>query len=334
MRRLVWLGVVLAVLWSGWWFFASMAIKNGVSAWLADRRAEGWQADVAQTRISGFPVSLNVTLTDPALADPQTGVAFTTSSLQISAPAWSPGTVSVIFPSDELALSTPIAHYKAIAEDAEANLELRTGMSAEVKALTLQAGSWSISAPWGVLLGAAGVDMQMLQDAEDRTLYAIKLESPAFQHGDVPRRALRLPDDWPLAFDNLLLDMSVRFDKPLDRRTIEEARPQPRRVELRVAEAAWGNLLFRLAADLDVSDAGLPTGDVALQARNWQDILEIAESAGILPGPVRPQLENILAALARGSGNPDAIDVTLALRKGTIFMGFIPLGPAPRLVIR
>ncbi len=334
MRRLVWLGVVLAVLWSGWWVFASLAIQNGVSGWLADRRAEGWQADVAQTRVSGFPMSLDVTLTDPAMADPQTGVAFTTSSLQISAPAWSPGTVSVFLPSNELVLSTPIARYRTIAEDAEVRLGLRGGTSAEVKQLALQAGSWTISGPLGDLLGAAALDMQMLQDAEDHRLYAFNIEAPAFQPGDVPRRILRLPADWPLAFDNLLLDMSIRFDKPFDRSTIEEARPQPRRVELRVAEAAWGSLLIRLAAELDVSDEGIPTGDVALQARNWQDILEIAENAGVLPAPIRPQLENIIAALARSSGNPDAIDVTLAMRKGTVFLGFIPLGPAPRLIIR
>jgi hypothetical protein len=334
MRRLVWLGVVLAVLWSGWWFFAAQAIENGVSGWLADRRSEGWQADVAQTRVSGFPVSFDATLTDPALADPQTGVAFTTSALQFSAPAWSPTTVSVYIPSDELVLSTPIARYKATAKAAEARLRLRAGTSAEVSELALQSGSWAISGPWGILLGAAGIEMRMLQDAENHTLYAFNIDAPAFQPGDVPRRALRLPADWPLAFDNLALDMSVRFDKPFDRRTIEEARPQPRRIDLRVAEAAWGKLLIRFAAELDVSDAGIPTGDVAVQARNWQSILEIAENAGVLPGAVRPQLENILAALARGSGNPDAIDVTLALRNGTIFMGFIPLGPAPRLVIR
>ena len=37
---------------------------------------------------------------------------------------------------------------------------------------------------------------------------------------------------------------------------------------------------------------------------------------------------------AQSSGNPEALDVTITLRNGTAFLGFIPLGPVPPIRLR
>ena len=63
-------------------------------------------------------------------------------------------------------------------------------------------------------------------------------------------------------------------------------------------------------------------------------MLTLAQSAGLLPSELRPQLESILSALAGTSGNPEAFDVTLTLANGRVSMGFLPLGPAPRIYLR
>ena len=83
-------------------------MQNGLEAWLAERRAEGWQADVVETRASGYPFVLETTLVGPTLADPDSGVAFAASQLKIEAPAWWPGYVSVAFPQDEMIFASPL----------------------------------------------------------------------------------------------------------------------------------------------------------------------------------------------------------------------------------
>lgn len=334
MRRLVWLGLVFALLWSGWWLFASIAIKNGMDAWLEERRAEEWQAEVSDLTVSGYPLSLETHMQAPMLADPQTGLAFDTPELVVRAPAYAPGTVTVTFPQDEIALATPQGRRTILTDNAKARLTLSGGTTGEVAHLSLTSGPWALSSAEGMLMSADAITMQMDQDDAEDTLYTFNIESPAFQPGEVPRRAARVPRDWPTTFDSLVLDMSVRFDRPIDRRTIEEQRPQPRRIDLRVAEAVWGALSLRFSAALDVSPEGLPSGEFSIQARNWRSLLEVAENAGTLPTGLRPQLEQILQALARGSGNADALDVTLSLRDGEIFLGFIPLGSTAPLVIR
>jgi hypothetical protein len=213
-------------------------------------------------------------------------------------------------------------------------MRLRPRSDLQLQDMAVTTARWGITSPEGTLWSAEALTLSVQQDETTPELYAFVANAPNFKPGGVPRRQFRIPQDWPIAFDSLKLEALVRFDRPFDRRTIEEARPQPRRIDLPLAEAVWGSLLLRSAAALDVSEDGLLTGEWSLQARNWQDMLALAENAGTLPSQLRPQLDNILAALARGSGNPDAIDVTLTLRNGQIFLGFIPLGQAPRVILR
>ncbi len=334
MRRLVWILILFAAVWSGWWFFAANSLRNGLEAWLEERRALGWQADVSETTIGGFPLALETTLERPALADPETGLAFAASTLEISAPAWWPGHVTLIFPQDEIVIASPVLRNTVRAEQAQADLRLHPGATLELQQMQLTSGPWALAAPQGSWMAAEGLTLGMTQDADTATLYSFVLDAPAFEPGSLPRKALRVPDDWPVAFESLQLALQIRFDRPFDRSTIEDARPQPRRINLELAEAQWGALLLRGAATLDVSPKGVLSGEVSLQARNWQDMLSLAQSAGALPEGLRPQLESILGALARSSGNPDTIDAALTLRDGRIFLGFIPLGSAPRLVLR
>jgi hypothetical protein len=63
-------------------------------------------------------------------------------------------------------------------------------------------------------------------------------------------------------------------------------------------------------------------------------MLDLAEAAGKLSRARRQQSEGILQALAQASGNPKTLDVTLSLGDGAIKLGFIPLLPSPRLLLR
>lgn len=334
MRRLVWLGLLFAALWSGWWMFASASLRSGLASWLEERRDEGWQAEVSNIGSSGFPFALETTLEAPVLADPETGLAVSASRLDVQAPVWWPGHVSVLFPPDEIFVASPQLRQTIRADTAMANLRLHPGTALEVEQMALTSGPWSLSLPQGSIMSASGLTLDMTQAPEVKTQYAFTLDAPAFKPGTVPRSALLIPDDWPVAFDSLKLEMNVTFDRPIDRQTIETARSQPRQIDLTLAEAQWGALLLRSAAALSVAPGGVLSGEFSLQARNWREMLSLAETAGAIPAGLRPQLENVLSALAGSGGNPETIDVELKLRDGTIYLGFIPLGPAPLLVVR
>ncbi|MEM1073075.1 MAG: DUF2125 domain-containing protein [Pseudomonadota bacterium] len=334
MRRLFFTVLVLAALWCAWWLSAAWGFETGINQWFEQRRAENWQAEAQKVTVSGFPLSVDTMIENPSLADPQTGVAFSASSLHFNVPAWWPGHVTLHLPADEMNFASPLTSHTLQAENAIATLRLQPKAELELDQMGLTADAWELSGPDGSIVSARSLNLDMEQHETQRTRYAFTADAPQFQPGALVRQTLRIPDDWPVTFDALALDMTVNFDRPIDRTTIEENRPQPRAIDLRLAEAQWGTLSVRMAATLGVAEGGVLNGEVSLQAQNWQIMLNLAESAGTLPSALRPQIENILSALARSGGNPETIDVTFELRDGRAFLGFIPLGPAPRLILR
>ena len=141
---------------------------------------------------------------------------------------------------------------------------------------------------------------------------------------------MALPD----RLQEMRLDATVTFDKPWDISAINQARPQPRHIDLALARVEWGELALQVAADLEVDENGQARGDVSLQARNWRQMLQGAVAAGALDASAAGLAESTLGLMARMGGNPDTLDITLSLRDGRIYLGPVSLGAAPVFRLR
>lgn len=71
-----------------------------------------------------------------------------------------------------------------------------------------------------------------------------------------------------------------------------------------------------------------------MKATNWREMLELAVGAGLIPEGLAPTVERGLEVLAGMSGSPETLDAPLSFRNGYVAFGPIPLGPAPRFVLR
>ena len=129
-------------------------------------------------------------------------------------------------------------------------------------------------------------------------------------------------------------DLTATFDRPWDRFSVEDSRPQPVQLELREVKAHWGDLLLQATADLDIDRAGIPTGELHIQARNWRTMFDLLVAADTVPPSILPAMESGLNLLAGMSGNPNHIDAKLALRGGSVFLGPFAIGQTPRLLLR
>lgn len=332
MRKLMWIIAGVALLWSGWWWAASAGLRGAIHTWFDARAAEGWQAELQSIDGGGFPLALRAGLRDVALADPQAGLAIETVRLDITAPAWWPGDVTVTLDDGPILLASPVGRSTLAMQDGRMVLNLHPGTALELEALGWTAGPWQVSDPAGIAAQAGDLTLTMVQT--DGSAYALTATANDFAPGEAARRGLRLPDGFSHAFDSLQMRADITFDRPWDRRALDQQRPQPRAIDLHLAEAIWGDLQFNLSADLTVDAQGVPAGTVAIQAENWRTMLDLAQNVGALPSQLRSQAESILQALANASGNADTLDVELTLRDGAIRLGFIPLAPAPRLMLR
>lgn len=333
MIRLVKIAIVLGLLWSGYWYAAGYGLRSGVAGWFAQQAARGWQADYASIQTSGYPLRHITRLHSPALADPANGTAWQADWLDMESPAIWPGRQTLRFAPTPQRFSYFDETHVVEATDMAAELRLQPGAALVLERMALGAGPWRIDDAGGLVAEADSLTVAMVQ-TETPERYAVEMRAARFSPGEGLRRLTRSARSLPPSFETLTLDMQVTFDRAWDRRALEDRRPQPRVIDLTLAELHWGALRLLAAGRVEVDTAGFPTGEITLKAENWREMLDMAQAAGLIPGPAVSPTEQVLDMLAGLGGNPDALEVKLGFRNGTVSLGPLPLGPAPRLILR
>ncbi len=334
MRIMIRLLILLAVIWSGWWWLAATFIDRGADGWLAARRSEGWQAQVQPIATKGFPSKFQTQITDLSLADPEKGVALRLDSATVSAPAYWPGYVTLALPSSPIELDIAAITHLFRVQNGTARLHLHPGASLQLDHMQTRGGAWQWNTRQGNALAGDDWAMQVAQNPAVIEKYQFDLQITNLRPGDQLRTLLSVPSDWPLSFEHFSADLAVTFDRPWDRRAVEDQRPQPRRITLQDAKATWGPIRLVANGDLIVDDMGIPEGAANLLVENWTELLELAVAGGVLTANIRPQAQAMLGALANMGGDPTRLDLSLRFAAGEMYLGPIRLGPAPRIVLR
>ena len=333
MGRLIVVILVAAIGWMGWWFAGSRALDSTLTTWVDDRRAEGWAADVAEIDVAGFPNRFDTTLTDVRFADPETGVAWSAPFLQLLSLAYKPSQIIAVLP-DEHRLSTPLQTIAITHDQARGSIFLspKPSLPLDRSVIILDRVRLASDLGWDVDLAQGRFATEPV--AARTNAHRVGAEFSG----------LRLPNDLRNAFDpagllpedieRMRLDADLGFTAPWDRTAIEVARPQVTDIDLKDLSANWGSVTFRAAGALQVDPNGTPEGTLSVKAVDWQKLLDLAVASGLLPEDQRTSTENALNLIASLKGPADTIDVDLTFRRGTVFIGPIPIGEAPRIIIR
>ena len=335
MRLLLTLLIAGAALWSGYWYIGSSGVQAGFANWFDERRAEGWVADYADLRVQGFPSRFDTVVEDLNLADPETGLAWSAPRFQINALSYNPGHVIAVWPDQQL-IATPLDKYQVTSRDMRGSAVVGASKRLPLDRSNLTAEGLSIT-PQGrdepTRIETLSLAMETVP-ASAEPVYRLGLRADGVAPS-VPIRAQIDPNgSLPETLEALQADLVVEFDKPWDRHAIEDARPQPRRIDLKLAQARWGRLELRAAGEVTVDARGVPTGKITVKAQNWREILQLAVTAGAIPQGVAGTLEDGLSLLSQMAGNPKTLDIPLGFRAGRVLLGPIPIGPAPVIRLR
>ena len=327
MKKLLIVVLSLAALWSGYWFFGASGVKSGVANWFEARRSEGWQADYSDLAVAGFPNRFDTTLTDPALADPATGLAWSAPFLQIFALSYQPNHIIAAFPEWQT-LASPTGKLSVQSEAMRASMVMEPNTALAFNRANLSAGALTLTPEGGRRTKLAGLQIALTREGEASYRAAFNADDLA---PPLPREITNSLPDTLAAFR---ADATLGFSKAWDITALQDSRPQPTSLKLHLAEAEWGQLKLAAAGDLTIDRTGTPTGTLTIKARNWRDILTLAEAAGTLPPGLSPQIAQGLSLLAGLSGNGETLDIPLTFAGGFIKLGPVPIAPAPRLFIR
>lgn len=334
MRLLLTLILLAAAGWSGYWFVGAHGTEAAFEHWFDQRRDEGWAADYSDLTVQGFPNRFDATFTDLSLADPGTGLAWTAPFFQLLALSYRPNHVIAFWPQNQN-IATPLGKHRLNSEDMRASLVLQPDSQLALERTTLTAKDVVITA--SDTPETFGVDTLSLaaERAEGtEATYRLGLTAEELKPSAPWVRLVDPGSTLPDRFDAITADLTVTFDKPWNRSAIEIARPQPRDIHLRLAQARWGRLNLQLAGKVTVDDSGLPKGQITVKAENWREILDLAIASGAIPAGLGGTIEDGLGLVAGLSGNPDTLDIPLDFRNGRMLLGPVPIGPAPVLTIR
>jgi len=333
MRIILGLIIAATVVWFGYWFVVGQGLERSGRAWFAERQTEGWVAEYESLETTGFPYRFDTTLQSYTLADPSTGVVWTAPEFTITALAYRPNHIIALFP-DRQVFASPFERLTVDSEDMRASVRFAPNTALALENTTAELAGVTVSSD-------AGWDVALEQGlfAIRRTDAATNAYDIFFDAGNLkPNEALRLGIDpqgrIPDVFEKLTLDAETTFTAPWDRFAVEQARPQPTRINLRDFDAKWGRLELRAVGSVDIDATGIPEGKITIKATNWREILTLAEATGAMPSSFLPLAETMLKALANASGPPNTIDVPLTFQRGRVTLGPLPLGPAPKLILR
>jgi len=333
MKRLLAAGVGLAALASAAWFGWAALTERAVTGWLDAREAEGWVVARQDVAVTGFPSEFVTLFTELSLADPATGLVWSAPAFTLRQAAFAPGRIEAVWPETHT-LASPLERLTITAGELASALDLRPAANLALDASETRMRDLAIDSTSGWRGHLAEGRIDMIRQPDEPARYAIGFRATDLTPPEDIARLLDpagvLPDAIPAVLSNGL----VTFDRPWDLSAIEDARPQPTRIDLTEARAEWGDLMLRMSGALDMDADGRATGEVAIRAQNWPAMLDMAERAGLLRQGLRSSVETGLGFLAGLSGRREDLDVTLRFDDGFMFLGPLPIGEGPRLILR
>ena len=331
MKRLLIVIVVLSLGWSAYWLVGATQAKSAFEDWFAARQAEGWLAETADITVRGFPNRFDTTFSKVALADPETGVAWTAPFFQLFALSYRPNHLIAVWPNEQ-GLAFPDQRLTLRSDDMKASLVVagtpslpleRSNFAAEALAVVSDAG-WSLS--------SENLRLAMHKAPEGDAHYRLALTASGF--APPAEVAARAASSLPRTFKTLEADLSAEFSRAWDISALEDSRPQPTAIDLHKAQVTWGKLDLHAAGKVTVDASGYPQGEITLRATNWREIIALARQGDEIPSALIDAMEQGLELLSAMAGNPKTLDIPLNFRGGLTRIGPVPLGPAPRLVLR
>jgi hypothetical protein len=330
MRKLIGIVIFAALAWFGYWFVGSSAHEAAAKIWLQDRQDSGWVADYSSLDVNGFPNRIDTTILDFNLADPKYGWAWEAPEFQILSLSYKPNHFIAVWPDSQI-VSTPHKKYSITSDDMRGSLvfEPKTTLALERSTVTLENLKIATSADEESFITSAVLATRQSESVE--FAHDIAFDAKNF----VPSKSLKATIDpksiLPAAFETVLLKSTATFDAPWDRIAVEDVKPNLTQLEIENFDAKWGEVQLQAAGTVNVDADGYPSGKIAVRAKNWKAMIQLAVSSGALDAATGQSLETGLSLIAMLSGNKDTLDVPLNFSNRIMSIGPVPIGTAPRL---
>jgi hypothetical protein len=330
MRKLLFLLVTLTVLWSGYWFVGSSAIRTAATDWIAAQAANGVTAETSSLSVSGFPNRFDLTANDVRFADPASGIGWQAPFAQVFAMTWKPWHIIAALPPEQT-VSVPGQEVTITSEGLRASVRARPTLDVPLAMAIVESGPFAATSSQGWTHAADKAVLSLGAAADTPAAYDIAVDVAGFVPDPALMRRLAPEGGLPPTISEIRLRAAASLTAPLDRHA---GTTHPRLAAVTLSDMAiiWGEVVLAAEGSIGPDNAGLAAGRINFTVTNWRKVMPIL----VASGTVRPQLartaETMLEGLAKQTGNPEVLKIPLTLQDGWMSLGPLPLGPAPVLL--
>ncbi len=331
MRILAILIIVTTSLWGGYWFVGSSALEKNLGAWLKDVQSKNGplQFSYSGLHVQGFPNRFDTIIDDVDISDSPKSIGWSAQKFRIFALSYKPNHIIAEFPPEQR-LTTALGDYSITNDEMRGSVVFKPE-----SALGLDHSAFVISnlrATRGPLSFALkGANFATRQSTEMPLTHDVffKASDVSFPHDLITK--FDPSNQMPGVIDEILVDLSLSLNQPVDRFIGQDGSVKPTQIKLRNSVIKWDIIEVSAKGDLTINATGIPSGTLNLQLKTWRAVFHLAMENGMIDVDIGVATESVLTSLANASGDPDTIDIDLVFKNGQMALGPIPLGPAPRL---
>jgi hypothetical protein len=330
MRKLVFLLIVVTVLWSGYWFAGSTAIRNAATDWFAAQGATGVQVENSSLSVAGFPNRFDLTVDDLRFADPASGFGWQAPFVQIFAMTWKPWhIIAALPPEQEVVL--PDQTITLTSEGLRASVRARPATDLPLAMAIIESGPFAAASSQGWTTGADKAVLSLGASEGKPATYDIAADIAGLAPDPALLRQIAPDGGLPPTISVVTLRATATLTAPLDRHA-GDTNPRLAAVDLTDMTLTWGDVALTAAGSIAPDDQGYAAGRIAITVTNWRKVMPVLVASGTVKPELARTVETMLDGLARQSGDAEVLKVPLVMEGGWMSIGPLPLGPAPVLM--
>lgn len=310
MRRLFWLIVVVAAVYSAYWFVGRAGLTRGLDA--AEAKLPGLTYESRNTM--GFPSRFDTTYQGVNLLLPD-GTRYTTPTAQAFALSYAP-TKAIAFAPGPHVLTEPDGTKAALTtEDLRGSVKVGASLNPPIQEAIAELTSGRLSLNDRAIATLGSALMAVQDEGENRYKVHIKAADlrPLGNFSDLP------------PIDSFTVDAIVETHAPV----IVGPMPPIRSIQITGSELLSAGAVQSIKGTLQVDTLGRLNGPVELDLQVPDQMIDAAAQAGLIPTDAAQQLKQ---ALVLASGGSNTVQLDTEAKDGVLMFGPFPLMELPRLV--
>lgn len=336
MRKLISLIIFLSVLWGGYWFIGSTALKTSLKDYLSSAHSGSDPVPIAYSDLSvrGFPNRFDTRLTDISVSNATAGIKWSAPFFQIHALSYKPYHIIAALPHSQT-LQLPNQELQITSDEIKGSVVFVAGALLE-KALEIDRSSivihqLAVSSNMGWKTAIRDGSIATRQTPTRPLHYDLSASANSIALPKALRAVIDSKQQQPAMLSRVALDSTLQFTHPWNLLASRATGPQLIEVTVNEMSILWGDAQLQANGHLRIDPRGYPTGKLDLVATNWQQMYQLAANANAVDPDFAQTIQNGLKVLAGMSAGENVIKAPLIFKDGQMLLGPWPIGPVPRL---